>query len=195
MTKVLIILFFAGAFSAFGMLRRSNAMADERVDIYPLLNLYEEGSDNLLFSSTNKKSDLITALVGGTSVALTDRERKLKLDYLTDGQLYAFHDSFDRAFKDHYVGFRDEEHLSDTSKLSITDYFIKGEPVFSQALIGPQGVSIQLAQGLLQQNYTTNAFDTLIHHDFGKTFYVNLDAHQYYFSGSGPNSISEVNQC
>jgi hypothetical protein len=170
----------------------SDAIADSRLELYPLFTLSEEYTDNLENSAVNSLSDEITTVIGGGSLAYTDRNRTAQLNYLTDGQLYAEHSSFDRALRDHFAGLNDLEHLSQTTTLSLSDSFLKGQPVFSQALIGAQGISAQLGQSLLQQDYTTDYFDARLRHDFSKSSSVSCDLHENWTS-SGGSGISSVN--
>src|ERR1700736_637888 len=137
------------------------ATANNRVQLWPLLNLSAQYTDNLLLAP-NAKSDEVATLVGGASLALNNSRRRFTLDYLTDGQLYAEHTSLDRLGKDHYVGLHDEENLSETSTLWISDTFLDGQSVFGQALIGSFGLNLQLSEALLQRNYQTNSFDSQI---------------------------------
>src|SRR5271167_1442205 len=81
----------------------SDAIADSRLELYPLFTLSEEYTDNLENSAVNSLSDEITTAVGGGSLGYTDRNRTAQLNYLTDGQLYAEHSSFDRALRDHFA--------------------------------------------------------------------------------------------
>lgn len=191
MQKILLVTILTAALLACGSFE---AAAEERVDVFPLLGISAEYIDNLFATATNPQWDALATAVGGGTLMWTDPSRRLKLDYLTDGQLYDKHPGSDQAFHDQYVGLADQERLFEATTLSLSDYFIKGAPVFSQALVGPQGVSSQLGATFLSQNYLNNSFDALLHHDFGKTFDINVDVHQNLFSASGSTTTTGYNQ-
>jgi hypothetical protein len=88
------------------------ASANNSVQLWPLLNLSAQYTDNLLLAP-NARSDEVATLVGGASLALNNSRRRFSLDYLTDGQLYTEHSNFDRLAKDHYVGLHDQEAVRD----------------------------------------------------------------------------------
>jgi hypothetical protein len=169
------------------------ARANSSVQLWPLLDLSAQHTDNLLLSP-NAKSDEVATLVGGASLALTNSRRRFTLDYLTDGQLYAEHTSFDRLAKDHYAGLHDEEILSETSTLWISDTFVDGQSVFGQALIGSFGLNLQLGEALLQRNYQTNSFDSRLHQVLGPLLFADFDLHQNTFATSTGNSSLSTNQ-
>src|ERR1700738_4920726 len=102
------------------------ASANNSVQLWPLLNLSAQYTDNLLLAP-NARSDEVATLVGGASLALNNSRRRFSLDYLTDGQLYAEHSNFDRLAKDHYVGLHHQEILSAASTLLISETFLAGE--------------------------------------------------------------------
>lgn len=170
------------------------ARAETRLELWPLLNVSGEYTDNLLFSPARAKHDELNTGVGGASLALTDQQRHLQLDFLTDWQLYAEHSEFDRALKDYYVGITDEEHFSDRTSLSLSDSFIKGQPIFGQALIGSSGVSTQLGQALLQKDFLTNSLYARLHQDLGATYSADLSGHQSFFSSNGATSGDSYSQ-
>lgn len=169
------------------------AQANTSVELWPLLDLSAQYTDNLLLAP-KAKSDEVATLVGGGSLALDNPQRRLTLDYLTDGQLYAEHANLDRLAKDHYVGLHDEEALSETSKLSISNTFLDGESVFGQALIGASGLNLQLGEALLQRNYQTNSFDSRLHQGLGPLLFTDFDLHQNTFATSTGNSSLSTNQ-
>ena len=160
------------------------ARAEDRLELWPLLAVSEQYTDNLFLTAANARSDEITSAVGGGSLAFTNPGRSVKLDYLTDGQLYAGHQNFDAAVKDHFVDFSDREHLSDDTQLWVSDTFIKGQPIFGQALVGPTGVSLQRGQALLQREFLTNSFYAGLDHSFSDRFSATLSAQQSYYSFS-----------
>jgi hypothetical protein len=184
-----IVVIAAAALLAIGI---SDAFAESSLDLYPLFTLSEQYTDNLENSAVNPLSDEITTAIGGGSLGYSDENRTTQLNYLTDGQLYAEHSSFDKAFRDHFVGLNDVEHLSRTTTFYLTNSFIKGQPVFSQALIGAQGISSQLGQALLQESYTTDTFDARLRHDFSSSTNVSFDLHENWTS-SGGSGIPTVN--
>ena len=167
------------------------ALAEDRLELWPQFAATEQYTDNLLLTSANAESDEITSAIGGGSLAFTNGERNVKLDYLTDGQLYAEHQNLDRALQDHYVGFSDRERLSGETELSMGDTFIKGQPIFGQALVGPTGVSLQLGQALLQKEFLTNSFYTNLNQNFSDRFSTTLSVHQTYYSISEAAASSE----
>jgi hypothetical protein len=169
------------------------ARANTSVQLWPLLDLSAQYTDNLLLSP-NAKSDEVATLVGGASLALNNPRRRFTLDYLTDAQLYAEHMSFDRLAKDHYVGLHDEETLSETSTLWISDTFLDGQSVFGQALIGSFGLNLQLGEALLQRDYQTNSFDSRLHQVLGPLLFADFDLHQNTFATSTGNSSLSTNQ-
>lgn len=169
------------------------AHAKTSVELWPLLDLSAQYTDNLLLAP-NAKSDEVATLVGGGTLLLDNPRRRFQLDYLTDGQLYAEHASFDRLAKDQYVGFHDEEKLSESSRLSIADTFLDGQSVFGQALIGSSGLNLQLGEALLQRNYQTNSFDSRLHQVFGPLLFADFDLHQNTFATSTGASSLSTNQ-
>jgi hypothetical protein len=164
-----------------------SARAATRVELWPLLDASEQYSDNLLMAA-DAKSDAVTTLIGGASLGLVNPQRRLELDYLTDGQLYAEHSEFDRLAKDHYLGLHDQETLDESTRLWVADTFIDGQSMFGLALIGAEGLNPQLGETLLQRNAQTNEFDSLLHHDFDSKFSADFDVHQalYAASSGGP---------
>ncbi len=158
------------------------ALAEDRLELWPQFALTEEYTDNLFFTSANAVRDEITSAVGGGTLSFTNPERNVKLDYLTDGQLYAENQQYDRGLQDHYVDFSDRERLSGETELSMNDTFIKGQSTFGQALVGPTGVSLQLSQALLQRNFLTNTFYAALNHNFSDSFSASVSAHQTYYS-------------
>jgi hypothetical protein len=170
------------AASAMLILSCRPALAEDRLELWPQLAVTEQYTDNLLLTATNAESDEITTAIGGGSLAFTNAERNVKLDYLTDGQLYAQNSGLDRGLQDHYVGFSDRERLSGETELSMDDTFIKGQPIFGQALVGPTGVSLQLGQALLQKEFLTNSFSANLNQEFSDRFSTALAVHQTYYS-------------
>ncbi|HVB80574.1 MAG TPA: hypothetical protein VNE82_11605 [Candidatus Binataceae bacterium] len=169
------------------------AHANTSVELWPLLDLSGQYTDNLLLAP-DAKSDEVATLVGGASLVLDNPHRRFQLDYLTDGQLYAEHTNFDRLAKDHYVGLHDEERLSETSRLSISDTFLDGQSVFGQTLIGSSGLNLQLGEALLQRNYQTNSFEGQLHQDLGASLFADFDLHQNTFATSTGSSSLSTNQ-
>lgn len=169
------------------------ARADTRAELWPLLVLSQGYTDNLLLTA-NAKSDEVSTLIGGASLALANPRRRFELDYLTDGQLYAEHPGYDRLAKDNYAGLRDFEDLTNTTQLWLADTFIDGQSIFGQALIGADGLNPQLAEALLQRNYQTNSFDAHLHHDFEGAFSTDSDLHQALYVTSGGTSTLSTNQ-
>jgi hypothetical protein len=169
------------------------ASANNSVQLWPLLNLSAQYTDNLLLAP-NARSDEVATLVGGASLALNNSRRRFSLDYLTDGQLYTEHSNFDRLAKDHYVGLHDQEALSETSTLWISDTFLDGQSVFGQVLIGSFGLNLQLSEALLQRNYQTNSFDSRLHQVLGPLLFADFDLHQNTFATSSGNSSLSTNQ-
>ncbi len=167
------------------------ALAEDRLELWPQFAATEQYTDNLLLTAANAESDEITSAVGGGSLAFTNGERNVKLDYLTDGQLYAEHQGLDRGLQDHYVGFSDRERLSGETELSMGDTFIKGQPIFGQALVGPTGVSLQLGQALLQKEFLTNGFYADLNQNFSDRVSTTLSIHQTYYSSGAAVTNTE----
>jgi hypothetical protein len=142
--------------------------------------------------STTKGSyyDAVSMAIGGSAVDLMGPSRSLQLTYLTDGQLYAQNSRFDKAFQDHYVGFHDTENVGPNSNLWLGDTFLKGEPIFGQALIGTSATSALVGQALLQNSFTTNSFNANFTHEFSPRISLVTTADQSYFSTSGGSSAS-----
>ena len=186
--RSLLAFFAAGAMLIFSC---RLARAEDRLELWPEFALTEQYTDNLLLTATNAESDEITSAIGGGSLSFTNPGRNVKLDYLTDGQLYAEHQSLDRGLQDHYVGFSDRERLSGETELSMSDTFIKGQPIFGQALVGPTGVSLQLGQALLQKEFLTNSFSANLNQNFSDRFSTALAVHQTYYSLNQPAANSE----
>jgi hypothetical protein len=168
--------------------------ADDRLELWPLLSLTGEYTDNLDFSSMNPKSDELGTAVGGASLAFTNPDRHVKLDYLTDAQAYAEHSEYDQAGRDQYVDFSDRERFSAETTLELDDTFVKGRPVFGQSLIGGAGLSLQLSQALLQDKFITNSFYANLTHEFSADFAATLAAHQNLYSFSSAFNEESYNQ-
>src|ERR1700682_552569 len=86
----------AGAAANMLTLFCEGASANTSVQLWPLLNLSAQYTDNLLLEP-NAKYDEVATLVGGASLALNNSRRHFSLDYLTDGQLYAETNNFNRS--------------------------------------------------------------------------------------------------
>src|SRR5271156_3453599 len=172
----------------------SQTRADDRLELWPLLSLTGQYTDNLDFSSVNARSDELGTAVGGGSLAFTNPDRRVKLDYLTDAQAYVEHPDFDQAGRDQYVDFSDHERFSADTALELDDTFIKGRPIFGQSLIGGAGLSLQLSQALLQEKFITNSFYTTLTHEFGADFAAAFSAHQNLYSFSSAINDGSYNQ-
>jgi hypothetical protein len=172
----------------------SQTRADDRLELWPLLSLTGQYTDNLDFSSVNARSDELGTAVGGGSLAFTNPDRRVKLDYLTDAQAYVEHPDFDQAGRDQYVDFSDHERFLADTALELDDTFIKGRPIFGQSLIGGAGLSLQLSQALLQEKFITNSFYTTLTHEFGADFAATFGAHQNLYSFSSAVNDESYNQ-
>lgn len=169
------------------------AYAGTRVELWPLLDTSQQYTDNLLLAP-NPKSDEITTIIGGASLAVDNPRQRFELDYLTDGQLYAEHPEYDRLAKDNYAGLRGQKNISEDTRLWVSDTFIDGQSMFGMALVGAQGLNPQLGQALLQRDALTNEFDSSLHHDFLPRFSADFDVHQAIYTASNAGTGLSTNQ-
>jgi hypothetical protein len=178
--KLLCISLLMGLAGFFG----GRALASETFTLYPLAQLNEYYSDNILLSSETRQSDWVTAGLLGFYLGMDGPTRSGGFAYETTFQEYINHPTNDSFGGGQYFQLWEEEHLSRFTTIRTIDSFLYANGLQGGLLNGgPPVFNTQLVRSLLSFNNRTlsNYFTTEIEHEFNAYWSGTAGLHQHFF--------------
>ena len=163
--------------------------------LWPLVELDEFYDNNVKLTPTNRKGDFVTAESFGATLEADTAARDFFLTYQTQLLEYASYGGLDRFGKDHAANLRDEEFLTPSTTLTVSDSLLVGNAVSNGILAnGATPIGSQLMQSLFYQSSTlSNDFSLDLSSRYNSSFTWTGNIHQYLFttlSGSSSSSSS-----
>jgi hypothetical protein len=160
------------------------ALASETFTLFPLAQLNEYYSDNILLSSETRQSDWVTAGLLGFYIGMDGATRSGGFAYETSFQKYINHPTNDSFGGGQYFQLWEEEHLSRFTTIRTIDSFLYANGIQGGLLNGgPPAFNTQLVRSLLSFNDRTlsNYFTTEIEHEFNPDWSGTVGLHQHFF--------------
>ena len=109
--------------------RRGAPRARAEFSLWPLVELDEFYDNNVKLTPTNRKGDFVTAESFGATLEADTAARDFFLTYQTQLLEYASYGGHDRFGKDHAANLRDEEFLTPSTTLTVSDSLLVGNAV------------------------------------------------------------------
>lgn len=166
------------------------------VSLWPMAELDEIYDNNVNLTPTNRKGDFVTAETFGATLETSTVPRDIFLTYQTqllEYASYAGHDSFGSS---HFANLTDDEKLSPTTSLSVSENLLVGNAASDGILVGGAApLGTQLMQSLFYKSSTlSNNFALNYFSSYNDLFRWTANVHQNLFSTlSGSPSNSQGN--
>lgn len=158
--------------------------ADNLFRFYPEAQLNGFYGDNIGVRSNNEIGDFGFAGVGGFYLDYTSAARYASLHYDTFAQLYLHRTQLDRAGEGQFVTATDDENLSRTTHLRLTDFYYRDAP--TEVTVTTSGEAPQfntiMAQLLLANSQASvNHFQAVLSHSWTHGWSSEVSVHQTTF--------------
>lgn len=171
----------------------SDACATAQLSLWPMLELDEIYDNNVDLTPTHRKGDFVTAETFGATLEAATAARDFFFTYQTYLLEYASYARHNRFGNNNFASFRDDERLTPTTTLSITDSLLVGNAVSNGILangaapIGPQLMqSLFYRSSILSNYFAIDAFSR-----YSDSFRWTANIHQGMFATlSGQSSSS-----
>ncbi len=167
--------------------------AENLFRLFPELQMNGYYGSNILLQSKNGGGDFGSAMVGGFYLDDTSAARYAALHYDTFAQLFVHRTQDDRAGEGQFVSATDDENLSPTTKLRLSELFYRdATPVLivTTSDQAPQFNSLLALLLFANEEASVNRFQATLTHDWGRNWSSGLDVHQGTFWTNGSNGTN-----
>lgn len=163
------------------------------ISLWPMAELDEIYDNNVDLTPNNRKGDFVTAESFGATLEAATAARDIFLTYQTQLLEYASYPGHDSFGSSHFANLTDDEKLSPTTSLSISENLLVGNAASNGILInGAVPIGTQLMQSLFYQSSTlSNNIAINLFSNYNNSFRWTANVHQNLFSTlSGSSSSS-----
>lgn len=177
----LVVLYFG--FAVMVPVLTCSAWAAE-VSLWPMVEFDQIYDNNVNLTPTNRKGDFVTVESFGATLEAEMAARDIFLTYQTqllEYASYAGHDSFGNS---HFANFTDDEKLSPTTTLSVSENLLVGNAASDGILVGGAApLGTQLMQSLFYNSSTlSNNLAINLFSNYNDSFRWTANVHQNLFS-------------
>lgn len=169
----------------------SIARADSLLRLFPEAQFNGFYGTNIPLMGDNGTGDFGTTMVFGFYLDYTSEARYTALHYDTFVQLFTHQTRFDRAGQGQFVQASDDENLSPTTKLHLSDIFYRDASVVTTVTTSDQAPQFNSVLALLilaNDQASINQFNAQLQHYWSEKWSSELAAHQTTFFATGNNS-------
>jgi hypothetical protein len=184
-------------FAVMVLVSASCAWAAE-VSLWPMAELDEIYDNNVKLTPTNRKGDFVAVESFGATLETSTVARDIFLTYQTQLLQYASYAGHDSFGSSHFANLTDDEKLSPSTSLSVSENLLVGNAASNGILVGGAApLGSQLMQSLFYKSSTlSNNLAINLFSNYNDSFRWTANVHQNLFStlsGSSSNSSGASN--